>query len=477
MTGALRNALVLPLVASIGVGVTLALVQPSGDELLVAAIAFACALPLALRVVARRFDLLEPIVPISVALAVMYVAQPSALLATGRGLVFKQHDYSSKFGPALVVVLVAVVALQLGYAAPWGRKAAARMRPVRFVWDAPVTVAFAFGLALVAFLLFSVFLAQGGGLSFLADLLRGRSADQLAIFKSSSAYFYRAPVLLWPASLLLFAMGLQCRRRDWLVVSFLVLVPLALLMGGHGDRVIFVPLVCTPLIYWWLARGKRPGPLVVLVIAYLMLTVGIAFVRETRAQGDVAGSRTYELKQSVLHPARELNALLVDGTDNDMFVSLASELLVVPSRIHPSPLDFGYRVLAHPVPHMLWPGKPLGPEEELTTALYPWETARASSSSGVIGSFYLAGGLPGVAAGMLLLGWLFRLPWEYMRRFPGSALPRMLATVTLMFVPIALRGGIEETIVIAFFGFVPLLAAVRICLVPARGPLLAEVAV
>jgi hypothetical protein len=110
----------------------------------------------------------------------------------------------------------------------------------------------------------------------------------------------------------------------------------------------------------------------------------------------------------------------------------------------------------------------LAPEEEITHALYPNEQVRASSSAGVIGSWFLAGELPGVLLGMLLVGWVFRLPWEYWRRFPADSGSQLFLAASLMFIPILLRGGVGDTLARALFGIVPLFLAVHLCRKPLR---------
>src|SRR5437588_4968723 len=120
-----------------------------------------------------------------------------------------------------------------------------------------------------------------------------------------------------------------------------------------------------------------------------------------------------------------------------------------------SPLDFLYRTLAKPIPRIVWPGKPLSAEEQLSTTLYPWEHQRNSSTSGVIGSFFQAGLLAGVGLGMLLIGYAFRIPWEYWRRYPSADTSRLVLAASLMFIPITLRGGLGETLAWALFGLVP----------------------
>lgn len=448
--------------ASLVVAFGLVTLQPSVDAILIIAIAIICVWPLFARAAARRFDIFEPIVVVNLALLVMYVARPAAMLVQGSHHYFKGYDITAHMRDAIVISLVGTLALQLGYAAPWARRTVGRLPAAFAAWDVGVTVALSVALAGIAFLLFAVFLIQSGGLSFVFELVKGRSSSYDTLYRNSSAYFYSAPALFWPASLLLVAVGLAARRRDLIIFSIALTAALGVFAGGQGSRITLLPLLLSPIVYFYLEKDRRPGPVLLLIAGYLIFTVGIAYFREART-ATARIDRTYELKKSITSPGYEYEQLVLKGTDNDMFESLAAETIVVPSKIGASPFDFLTRVLAKPVPRILWPGKPLSTEEQLIRALYPHERERASSSAGAIGSFYQAGLLPGVVLGMMLVGYLFRLGWEYWRRQPFAIASKLILVASLMFVPITLRGGIGDTIARALFGIAPLLIGALIC--------------
>jgi hypothetical protein len=442
-------------------GALLALLHPSIDVALVVTIGLVCVVPIAVRAAKGHFDIFEPIVATNLALFVMYVARPGSMLASGPQHTFKGYDITSNFRSALVVALIATVSLQVGYALPAARRIVEGFPRAHVSWDLGLTVAYASALSVVGLLLFFVFLLQAGGPGFLFHLLAGRNAAYEALYRGSSAYFYGAPEVLWPASLMLLAAGLTMRRRGLVAVALVLTVAHGIFAGGIGSRASLLPLLISPGVYYYLHRDRRPRVLAVLLAGYLVFTVGIAYVRDTRTQGENV-SRGAVLRESILHPEAEYRELIDRGVDNDMFESLATEMVVVPEKIGGTPVDFVYRNLAKPVPRLLWPTKPLSAEEQLTTTLYPTETQRNSSSSGVVGSFYQAGLLPGVLIGMLLVGLAFRIPWEYFQRNQGATGAKLVLASSLMFVPIALRGGVGETLVWVFFGFVPLLIAGRL---------------
>jgi hypothetical protein len=453
-------ALLLPPALSAVAAAAILTLQPSVDVALVIAIGLVCLVPLAARVIMGRFDIFEPIVAANVALIVMYVARPAAMLATSSQHAFKSYNITPHVRDALLISLAGAIAFQLGYGAPWATRVAARMPSGLGRWDVAMSVVFALALAALALLLFTAFLLHSGGLSLILQLIKGRNSAYDLLYRDSTAYFYGAPLLLWPASLVLFAVGLAARRRDVIVIAFILIVALGVFSGGQGSRITLLPLLLSPAVYFYLERNRRPGALAIVVATYLIFSVGVAYFREART-ATARVDRTYELKQSITNPEYEYRQLL-HGVDNDMFESLAVETIVVPSKIGASPFDFAYRTLAKPFPRILWRGKPLSAEEQLTRTLYPWERQRNSSSSGVIGSFYQAGLLPGVILGMLLVGCAFRIPWEYFRRSPATT-SKLMLVAALMFVPITLRGGLGETLSFALFSIVPLIIAARSC--------------
>jgi hypothetical protein len=447
---------------SIATGFLLVVVEPSVEVALIAATGLACVVPLLSRLVRHRLDLFEPIVIANVALLVMYVGRPSAIVAAKAPDVFKGYDVSGHIRHALVIALIGSVSLQIGYTLPWAKRTAARLPLVAGRWDVSMTVMFSIGLVVLAFGLFMIFLIQSGGFAVLGEMLKGRSFAQDSYFRNSSAYLYSAPALVWPASLLLLAMGLAEHRRGFVVAALLLMIPLGILAGSQGSRITLIPLLLSPGIYYYLARQRRPRPLAVAIVAYLVFTVGIAYFRETRT-ASVQVDRVHELKRSITDPSFEYSQLVFHGTDNDMFESLAAETIVVPSSLKASPLDYVYRTAAKPIPARLWKAKPLAPEELLTRTLYPGEKERASSSAGVVGSFYLMGLLPGVIVGMVLVGYAFRIPWEYWRRCADTSASQLLLTASLMFIPILLRGGVGDTLARLLYGVGPLVLAAHIC--------------
>lgn len=464
MTAQTAGRLVIPAI-SLAAAVLLVALQPTVEAFLICLLALALVVPLGTRLVRGTADLFDPLVVTTLAFTVMYVGRPAAMIADPAPDMFKGYEITGQVREALLIALVAVVFFQIGYALPWAQRLALRIRPAPGRWAVDTTVAFAIGVGLLAVALFGLFLKQSGGVQFLLEMLKGRNAAHESLYRSSSAYLYGAPQLIWPVSLLLFATGLAVRRPVIVALSFVFLAALAVFAGGQGSRITLIPLLVAPAVYSYLSRGRRPAPLAVALASYLVLTVGIAYFRETRT-ATVQIDRAAELKHALFDPSFEVRELLLHGTDNDMFESLATATIVIPEKITPNPLDFAVRIIAKPIPSVLWKGKPGDPDERLNDTLFPGEQVRASSSTGIVGSFFLAGSFPGVAVGMLLLGVLIRLPWDYWRRYPDTSVAQLFLCATLLLIPAVLRGGLSDTIVRLIFALGPLFVAVRVCRIP-----------
>jgi O-antigen/teichoic acid export membrane protein len=453
-------AALVPAIVAATFGAALSFTNPSWEIAVVSAIALVCAGPLVLRGIRGTWDIFEPIVLANVTLLVMFAIHPAALLAT-RTVSFKGYDTSSQLRGTLVVALVAVAAFQIGYASSLGRTVASRLRRPSQTWSAGNWVAYGLVLAALGAVLFSVFIAKSGGLALLRTLLQGRTGSQDAIFRASSAYLYGAPQVLIPASLLLLASGMVLRRKRLIVLAILVVLPLAIFTGARGQRSVLLPLLMTLVVYWYVARNRRPRLVALAIGSYLLLTVGLAYFRDARVVTPDR-NRGAELVRALRDPSLEIRQLAVSGVDVDMFESIAVEKTVIAQGIlHPSPIDLAWRLVAKPIPSVLWKGKPKDPDEYINKSAFPGETVRASNSTGPIGTLYYGGEFAGVAIGMMLLGLLLRVPWEYWRLYPTHPLAHMMLTIAIGFAPVVFRAGIGDMIARSLFVVVPILVAPR----------------
>ena len=422
--------------------------------LLLAAIVGSLILPVMLRAIRGRLDLLEPVVLANVALSIMFVGRPLHQLIAEE-TIHLGYDISLTFNEALLVALTGIFCFQLGYflrpnVTAWARRLPAPP-PLR-----PQRAAFAgWFYLLLGGLLFGAFLAQQGGLGLLVVLLAGRQQSNNDLFLGSTGYLYNG-ILMWGASaLIFFVIATVARRRLYWLWFLLPALCLVIFYGARGTRSMLLPLVLAIPVFWYLWNNRRPGARSLLLAAF----VGVALLgalREVRTVGenrDFAGTLLAALGSPV---SEALNIL--GGADAEMFDSLASELLVVPER---TPFQHGATitdVLIRAVPRPLWPDKPLESNDAIVTALWPdhYAVSRASPAFSVLGPFYADSGLFTVALGMFSIGWVLALSWRWLCLHRAQPVAQMIYAMGLPFVVILMRGTIPGTLTRMLFLFVPL---------------------
>src|SRR5687768_14285866 len=92
-------------------------------------VAIAIALPIASRVLQRRFDPFEPIVVFALAWGVMFVVRPIAIVVRD-DTNFYGVDIGSTLDNAVLLGLIGAVAFGVGYWLPLGRAVAVRLQTV-----------------------------------------------------------------------------------------------------------------------------------------------------------------------------------------------------------------------------------------------------------------------------------------------------------------------------------------------------------
>src|SRR5262249_21708368 len=130
-------------------GVVIAYSAHFEQAMLLALLGLCCALPTAMRVVQHRFDPFEPIIVMSWALAVLFVARPLAQLAY-HSPIYLGWDVRPGFDRALFIALVGILALYGGYVVGTGRQIAAKVPAPPGEWSASSAVRFAIIAVLLA---------------------------------------------------------------------------------------------------------------------------------------------------------------------------------------------------------------------------------------------------------------------------------------------------------------------------------------
>jgi hypothetical protein len=423
---------------------------------LISGIASSILLPLALRTAQQPLDILEPIIPASLAFLVMFVARPIADQVTSK----YNHlgfDINPTFDEALFIVLVGCLAFNVGYLSNNGARFSprflgfARRFPERRVVIAGATTA---GVGVGVY---SLFLMSKGGIASLLVFLGGRSQLKFDLERSSSGYLYGTIYFLMPATMMLYAAWLRYRRTYILFFAGLAGVPIFAYEMAQGDRSQMLPLLLgLPTIYY-LYRRRRPT-LRSLALPMTLLFLTFAFLREFR-NSESAGRR--DVESLVSRAPADTLADTFTKDDDEMFDTIANIVSIVPGRIPYQPLGLVSDLAVRALPRVLYPRKPLEVTDQFVVALWPmhYQRSRASAASSLFGTFYLYGGILGVALGGFATGALLRQLWRWFIKRAQHLNAIVLYAFVPSFTIIALRGTISDTLTRMFFVVLPMLVA------------------
>jgi hypothetical protein len=431
---------------------------------LVAAIGGVLAAPLAARVLRRRFDPFEPIVLFALAYGVMFVIRPAAMLIDHH-LAYDgprtSTDVSGTFSKMLVLALVGAVAFVAAYETSVGRRLVSGWRGLGEL-ATPRVVAVALLTGGVGVASFVAFLASSHGLSSLSLIFRGRTSELSKDVAGTTFYLWYSFFLLVPATLVLVAVGLECRRKLLVLAGFAFGALFLLRTVPLGARIAILPLLGGVFVFSYLRRSRRPSVVVLAVLALVAL-VGSAFLSDLRGRG----TRGESVAQTVVRATRphRIVAPLVSGPDTEMAPVLAAALTQIPTKLH---YTYGRTILgdlvARPIPRALWSDKPEPPRDKLIRSLWPVERKKGGINPefSVLLYFFWDFGIPGVVVGMLLFGVGARALFEYFRNYRHSTAAQLVYSLALWFVVIGLRNSPVDTFVQLVFVVFPAWLAVRL---------------
>ena len=365
--------------------------------------------PLALRAWTGTFDLFEPAVVIAAVYFVYFVFAPLVRFASD-DLTFIGRDFETLYFRALLAVLVAVVAMWLGYALPVGPKPArpgvprAPVRPFelragrRLGWR--LLVAAVLGMTLWARLAHrSLLTFLLPGLIHVSD--EGGGTDIAYLFLSIE-WFVPALVFIVAGG------GLRRPRRRLAVVLAVTLIYVSI---GFRYRIALLWLAVGMLSY--LQWGRRPRVLSLVVPGVLaFLAAGwLAQARLFFRTGGAVGGLGFDLRSVVASGL----------SDTRIFETFAAVLATVPGFINYSgSAPFTYVILL-PIPRAVWPGKPF--PTALTDVAASLGTPEASGAGAFVphfGEYYQGFGWPGIAVGMFLFGMGAKWLWRWYRAAPDD---------------------------------------------------------
>lgn len=406
---------------------------------------FACIVtPLVVRTITGSFDLFEPIVSIAATYTVYFVVGPLVRLLNNDTF-FVGREFRPLYTPALIAVIVAVIAMWLGYHSPFGdqlgRKLPPRARRVplnenssrrlrRYGWT--LTVASALALILWSRLT---------GISLAMFFLPALLSDAGTTYSDGGlAYLFLTVEWLVPAFLLLSISGaLRSRFSRWLYFIVVTVVYMSL-----GSRYRIVTLWMAAAILAYLRKGKRPGAPVIAfgVCIVLVFSAWLSSSRVFfRSGGDIG-----EVSTSIQEVQdRSLN-------DTKVFEAFAALLNAVPERI-----DFAYAdpiayVFIQPIPRFIWPSKPYPTFLQKIAAAVDTRGAEvAGLAVPHFGEYYLAFGWLGLMAGMFLFGVVCKALWAWYRAAPHDPWRQAVFALSNAFIFNMIIRGYTAQIVQAWF--------------------------
>jgi hypothetical protein len=409
--------------------------------------------PLLRRAFQRRFDPFEPIVIFFLAYGSMFVVRPLSDVLEGRFLYVRPTrtiDYREAFLDMLVLALIGGTSFVIGYESRVGRRLASRVSPPPTDFRRDTVMGASIAIAMLAVLLFVLFVIQVGGLTTAMSLIAGRDpVSQIHLIRSSTGYLYLGHFLLIPASLVLFALGKL--ERNHLAILTAVALALALLLrtAPNGSRMALLPFFGGFLIFHYISRGKRPnlaGSILFIVVALMagniMREMRVVSVREFTPI-------TQSVVNTVIQPAHVFR-LLTDSADNEMSEAFAAVL-------HEMPENFQYRwgemtfgdLVTRPIPRALWPEKPIIPRSQYISEVWPEEyrLGIANQEFSSLFFFFVDFGYPGVIIWMLGYGVIARLLYEYFLIHQRNVSVQVLFSLSLVFLVIALRDSPVDTLI------------------------------
>jgi hypothetical protein len=423
--------------------------------LLLAAIASVLAIPLMRRWASGRGDVLEPIVLANVALGVMFVLRPLALIVAGQPLYSGRFDTNPTFDRVLLVALTGCLAYTLGYSSSLGQRLGRRIPAPATELHRDTAWVSASSLIAIGLIGYGVYAVQAG-VSPLTILRGGLPPSPDA---QTTAYLYSAPNLILPALLLFMYVGTAGRR--WLSLGAVMGGGglLAFAMASSGQRLGLLLLVSCVAVYPMLRSGWRPRTVTLLVFLPVALITVSAMRDVSRTEGGIVGFGS--LLESASRSPSQMWTQFTLGADTEMFSALAVELQMVPASVSHEPGSAMLSLVSHPVPRAIWPGKPSTADDVLNLEMgRTSQSGTAGAAFSIFGGFYYDSGFIGVAAYMFCVGIGLRSLYAYLVSHPANDLVRMIySSMLVLFTIVLMRGNLVHPASFLVFTTFPLIVS------------------
>jgi hypothetical protein len=421
---------------------------------LIAGIVVVLVLPIAFRAVARRFDPFEPLVLFAAAYGVMFALRPATMIVSGE-YGFWGVDVRETLPLVLLLALTGAVAFVCAYESRAG-VTVGRWLPAPPPL-APRRAAIAcLAMALIAVGSLAALVATSDSPDALGVVLRGRSGQLNDLLRENSSYLWYGSTLVAPASVLLVALALR-RRSLWLAAAATFVLALAFVRTVPiGSRIVLLPMLGGIFAVVYLVRDRRPGlwalAAVTAVAIFASYVISHARQQEDRAKAPSA------VEVLVRSPGTMLDPIL-HGPDAEMAPALGAALTVVPDELHHR---WGGATLGdlvtRPVPRQLWDGKPRPPGEELVAKVWPSLYPNLNPAFSPLLPFYWDLGIAGVLLGMALFGIAARTLYAWFSAHRHNETAQVTFAVATWFAVIGARDNPVDTIMLASFLVLPILA-------------------
>lgn len=453
-------------VATIGAALALGyLSQEPTSTVLLLGIAGVCLLPVIVRLGQRKFDVFEPYIFFLFGWVVMFVFhtwsyRSSPYLVAWSAIIDLHRTYKTM----LVIGLLGSAAFVVGYALPIGRSVGSKVRaPSTEDLGVGALTTAALAISVLGALLYYMYLRSiHAGLG---AVLSGRTATLGAGYNAAlgtNAYYRDGTYFLVPAAVLLIGLG-AVRRDSGVRVLGTIIGGILLIRGvGLGDRLLLLPVVAGCFLLFYLQRGRRPGVMVVLGLALALFAVTI-----------IGENRTAQVRQSQSLAATSLSTIRHPSTVMDTLTSNAgsAEALDLAGALTAVPNQFGWQygaatlgdLFIRPIPHTLWPGKPLPPTQRVIQLVWPVGYANHTANPVFTAafSFYVDLGLAGVAIGLLLYGVAARALYEFYLANDDKIVAQVVFAIGSPLMIAVARDAFVDSVVRAAFIFVPLVLIIR----------------
>jgi hypothetical protein len=417
---------------------------------LFASIALASALwPILRRVLNGTIDIFEPVLGASIMLAILFGVRPLIMLSTGDRSFQKGYNIAQGFNQAVLLGMLGTLSFVVGYEVLSGLRQRSSIVSRARNLDLPATRRVVFVCVVLGLVLFLLLLGLAGNpLVTLQLLAHGRSTRSVAVV-STSSYLSDAPLLLaCAATIFVITLRGKPTRGQLAAIIALVATPVAA-FSLVGDRRFIIPCALIPIVVGYIVRLRRPSwrkLALIIPVAFIILAT-IPYARASggrQAQGGVLPVFT----RAFSAPLQPVGKFLT-GTDTQMVSDLALE---VESLRQSRDYYFGRAtvgdLLLAPLPsHVI--RKPQTARDSLLVRIFgePCGTVNGAlcPDFSAVGTFYQDFWIPGVIAGMLLLGGFSAALWTGVKANRTSVMRLILAASWTVFLPIIIRAGIMPT--------------------------------